>query len=531
MGRQSGPSDVVDAVRRARDDLAALPAAGPGSGSREEWAHALGELQALANGVASMQDAAIAHLAAIEAEVDDSGEVVEVHRAPGHVALDAPAIVSGVLGVSAVHAERRVRAAVALAADGPEGTGTATGLGGLHTAMADGRLDAYRAGVLADELTEAPAEVAASVVAALDPQLGTEDGPRLRRRVRRLLARVSPDLLRRRAVRARSQCRLERWVGEPGVDTWHGTFPSEDAARAWAAVDALAQRHVAEGVCEHLDRARARALTDLVSGNATVEVQVVLTTTEQNARPAPGATSRPATCDSDLVEVLGPRPGEPLLVERGWLDRQAPTAGQGPGADIGGPHDAGTGALLDPGDALATDTYRPGVRLARLVRARDGRCRFPGCQVAARFCDLDHVRSWPAGPTSAANLVCLCRRHHRVKQRPGWRAAVSPDATMTWTDPTGRVRTTRPVDHGELTILPDRGADEALSRGLPSLVLPDGPHSHLEHALEHRPGPRPPGGRRARPGPDLTLHPLRPDVLVDHVPPHRPEPLPDDPPF
>ena len=42
--------------------------------------------------------------------------MVESHRGLGHVALDAPAIVSGVLAISAVHAERRVRAAVRLAA-------------------------------------------------------------------------------------------------------------------------------------------------------------------------------------------------------------------------------------------------------------------------------------------------------------------------------------------------------------------------------------------------------------------------------
>ena len=62
-----------------------------------------------------MQDAAIARLAAIEPEYLEDGTVVESHRALGHVALDAPAILSGVLAVSAVHAERRVAAAVLLA--------------------------------------------------------------------------------------------------------------------------------------------------------------------------------------------------------------------------------------------------------------------------------------------------------------------------------------------------------------------------------------------------------------------------------
>ncbi|WP_299448179.1 hypothetical protein, partial [uncultured Phycicoccus sp.] len=81
--------------------------------------------------------------------------------------------------------ERRVRQAVRVAADGPAGTATATGLGALHTAMTQGRLDGYRAQVVADELAECPAEVAATVLAALEPWFGVEDAPRLRRRTRR----------------------------------------------------------------------------------------------------------------------------------------------------------------------------------------------------------------------------------------------------------------------------------------------------------------------------------------------------------
>ena len=37
----------------------------------------------------------------------------------------------------------------------------------------------------------------------------------------------------------RQQCGLRRWAEEPGVDRWEGTFPSEEAAQAWAAIDAL----------------------------------------------------------------------------------------------------------------------------------------------------------------------------------------------------------------------------------------------------------------------------------------------------
>jgi hypothetical protein len=43
--------------------------------------------------------------------------------------------------------------------------------------------------------------------------------------------------------------------------------------------------------------------------------------------------------------------------------------------------------------------------------------------------------------------MCLCRHHHRIKQRDGWAVRLHPDGRATWTDPTGLTRTTWPVDH------------------------------------------------------------------------------------
>lgn len=54
--------------------------------------------------------------------------------------------------------------------------------------------------------------------------------------------------------------------------------------------------------------------------------------------------------------------------------------------------------------------------LRRELKLRDRGCRFPGC--TARFVDAHHIHHWAdGGETSAANLVSLCRRHHRADPR------------------------------------------------------------------------------------------------------------------
>lgn len=98
---------------------------------------------------------------------------------------------------------------------------------------------------------------------------------------------------------------------------------------------------------------------------------------------------------------------------------------------------------------LAVDTYRPTVDMRRLLRARDQRCRFPGCRVPAHRCDLDHVHDHAlGGATEQSNLAHECRRHHVLKHHSAWTVILHPDRTMTWTSPTGRRYPDNPVPVG-----------------------------------------------------------------------------------
>jgi hypothetical protein len=75
------------------------------------------------------------------------------------------------------------------------------------------------------------------------------------------------------------------------------------------------------------------------------------------------------------------------------------------------------GLPLDVGRIRRTPT--PAIR--RAVIARDGGCRYPGCDRPAGFCQIHHVVHWTkGGRTAVHNLVMLCDRHHHVIHLAGW---------------------------------------------------------------------------------------------------------------
>ena len=91
------------------------------------------------------------------------------------------------------------------------------------------------------------------------------------------------------------------------------------------------------------------------------------------------------------------------------------------------------GEILDVGRRKRT--ISPALR--RALAARDGRCRFPGCQ--NRRCDAHHIEHWAdGGETALDNLVLLCRRHHRAVHEEGFRITLDAAGDVHFTRPDGR---------------------------------------------------------------------------------------------
>lgn len=167
---------------------------------------------------------------------------------------------------------------------------------------------------------------------------------------------------------------------------------------------------------------------------AEAEPDVDSETEDQRGQAIPG---------SGIAQLLAPTPAtgpaltNPAIILGGGL-LPAPVLS---GAVVGS---ATIRRLVHPGQSPPEPRYTPSAKLSDFVRCRDMTCRFPGCDVEAYRCDLDHTIAHPVGPTQASNLACLCRKHHLLKTFWGWRAVQSPVGTVVWTSPSGQEFTTHP---------------------------------------------------------------------------------------
>ncbi|WP_222268164.1 HNH endonuclease signature motif containing protein [Modestobacter marinus] len=336
----------------------------------------------------------------------------------------------------------------------------------------------------------------------------------LRAAARRVVQRLDAAAIGRRVAEAIRDRRVVVHPGDDGMATFAAILPLPVARAMRNALEQYAEAAATEGD----ERTKAQRMTDCLvdlvlrpgeHGLAPVQARMTVVATVRTllGGDEPGEVDGepvPAEMVRELAYSLGllPPPEGAAPVLRGADGRpegDGPPAGDGPPE---GPADRATGpgdaralgqllgvrtvrgtalvgrpeiALVDElrgqllaltdaaglraGQALGpppeTPGYRPSVPLDRFVRLRDRRCRFPGCRALPRRCDLDHTVPWPAGPTSAENLCCLCRHHHRLShQAPGWRLRAAADGGLEWTTPTGQVLVTHP---------PRAGADDDLA--------------------------------------------------------------------
>jgi Domain of unknown function (DUF222)/HNH endonuclease len=73
----------------------------------------------------------------------------------------------------------------------------------------------------------------------------------------------------------------------------------------------------------------------------------------------------------------------------------------------------------------------------RALNARDGHCRWPGCERPAKWSAAHHIVHWiRGGDTDLGNLILLCHRHHRMVHEGGWQLVRGEDGQILTIPPT-----------------------------------------------------------------------------------------------
>ena len=344
-----------------------------------------------------------------------------------------------------------------------------------------GEIDAYTASRIldaAERLTD-PETLAGFDVEAAE-RAGEKTAPQLSAWLARRVARLEPDQGAARHARAVGQRRVGVQLDLDGMGTLWATTTALDLSAIDLELTRLARALGADDP-RSIEQRRVDLLVDRLLGRSTTD--------EQHASSGGPGPVVAVTVPVQSLLGLDDTPGEvsgngapvPASLAREVLAR--------PGTLV-------YRLLTDPAGQLLDVTQLgrfPTAKLGFAVDIRDRTCVFPSCHRAAVLCDADHTIPHPAGPTSYANLGCLCRRHHRLKTLGLAKLKHVEPGVFEWTMPTGSRHTVhaepqplgtwpaecqrppprQPLHYGTDTAAPPRAGDdpEALTTTDPAALV------------------------------------------------------------
>ncbi|MEC3913862.1 HNH endonuclease signature motif containing protein [Nocardia sp. CDC160] len=349
-------------------------------------------------------------------------------------------------------------------------------------AFAEGRIDLPRVRAISETLTNVSEELLAELEPKVVALAEKVDPQRVRRTARRWIAEADPE---GQAVR-RKEAEAERYVSvnaaDNGTAVVDAVLPAAGGRTLYERLREMACTQVCGEDPRTQNQRRADALVALADGSGRLSclcgradcpradtdaelpvarkalVQVgVSAETLAGLRDNPGLLAGFGAIDADLARQIARHARFEIITETSGTDAAAPAPVE----------NAGGNAEL---------RYRPGARMAGRVRALDGICRAPGCQVPAADTDLDHqdrfdhAEPHKGGRTSEHNLGARCRRHHRLKtladnQRNGWRITHHPGREVEWRTPSGDSVTTAP--EGTPFLFPTEAVAPVTAGGVP----------------------------------------------------------------
>ncbi|MEO7123350.1 MAG: DUF222 domain-containing protein [Lacisediminihabitans sp.] len=283
------------------------------------------------------------------------------------------------------------------------------------SALKAGEISYRHAEALVDSAAGIDADAAAALEAAALPYARNLTVAKFERKLRTLRERTNPDTVAERRERAVTDREVTFTPGRDGMAWLSAYLPATDALAGFNRLTEIATclraadksvRDVSPMPVRTLTQLRADVFRDLLlDGEPALEGPRGIRPTVYVSVPALtllGRSTEPATLDgygpidADTARELAARAPSFIRI-------------------LTHPE---TGAVLSVGQ----DSYRVPKDLKNWLRLRDSTCRFPGCSRAAEHCDLDHTEDWAfGGETRHDNLAHLCRSHHRLKHKAGWR--------------------------------------------------------------------------------------------------------------
>lgn len=291
-------------------------------------------------------------------------------------------------------------------------------------------------GVDADALRTATDELLESANGTTPEELAQD--ARARRAALDRLAVVD----RERALRARRSLRVFRQ--EDGMTRLTALLDPESAALVVATLDAATSpRRGGPRFVDKDEIARAAALHDDPRTTEQLALDVFVELLRLGGGVAPG-------------HLLGIRePAVRVLVTESDLARREGLArieGQTAPASIATAErhicERGTVPILFDSDGQVINVGREFRRFTARQRiglaARDGGCRWPGCDRPPSWCEAHHIDEWKAhgGRTDIADGILLCRFHHLFVHDRGWR--IQRRGAEYWATPAAESRDSGP---------------------------------------------------------------------------------------
>ncbi len=347
-------------------------------------------------------------------------------------------------------------------------------------ALAGGDIDLPKARVFCEETSVLPSAKAEQVCAVLLPQAPSLTTGQLRAKLMRLVLGEDPDAA---TSRHNEKVASRRFIFEPDRDGCANLLgldlPADKARAAANVVHAHARLASAFGDKRTMDQLRADAFLNLLTGKPsggrggsvelTASVQTLAKLAETPGElagygPVIAEIARKVAAQQQKASwtytVHDPESGE---VFDGTTRARPSTSDPHPTARPSSPPVAQppantehsetasasavppAGSYEQPEESRGAGKRRATAEVTRVVRARDRRCRAPGCRVPASRCDLDHRVDWArGGRTNASNMVPLCRFHHRAKHQGGWRYWRTKRGGYVWRGPLGRLYQVEP---------------------------------------------------------------------------------------